>query len=284
MITTSTVEKKRHGTPDFPIEYYYLEENTPRYVMPAHWHTDIEIIRVKKGSFKAYLNNSEYIGTPENILFVEGGCLHRGQPRDCVYECVVFDPAMLLHGRVDAAEKYILPFVDVTANMDKQIFRKDSEVPSVVDKLFESLRERKDGYELEVMSILYEIVRLLWLEGHVSVSKRGDTSPAADTVRGIIGHLERNFKEQVKLDELAKIAGVSKIYLCRIFKEYTSKTVVEYLNELRISAACHDMTVRGKSITEAAYDSGFNDLSYFSKIFRRYMGETPKNYKERMCR
>lgn len=74
--------------------------------------------------------------------------------------------------------------------------------------------------------------------------------------------------------ELLVYSLLCRKYLCRIFKEYTGKTVVDYINELRIDNACHEMTVKGMSVTRAAYDSGFNNLSYFCKVFKHYKGVT----------
>lgn len=77
---------------------------------------------------------------------------------------------------------------------------------------------------------------------------------------------------------LSSISGFSEKYLCRIFKEYTSKTPITYINELRIEKACNEMGINKKNITYAAYESGFNDLSYFCRTFKKYKNITPKEY------
>jgi len=53
-------ELKQHGTEDFPIEMYHIEKNHTRYEMSAHWHNEIEIIRVLKGELNIKLNNNTY--------------------------------------------------------------------------------------------------------------------------------------------------------------------------------------------------------------------------------
>ena len=81
--------------------------------------------------------------------------------------------------------------------------------------------------------------------------------------------LQQNFTEPLRLNTLAEHCGLSEKYLCRLFKEYTAKTPIEYITDLRIEHACIEMTARQKSITEAAFNSGFNDVSYFCKVFKR---------------
>ena len=72
-------------------------------------------------------------------------------------------------------------------------------------------------------------------------------------------------------------------YLCRFFKSYTGQTPIEYINRLRIDRACFEMTVNRMNVTDAAYECGFNELSYFSKMFKRYKGVTPGQYKQRFA-
>ena len=67
-------------------------------------------------------------------------------------------------------------------------------------------------------------------------------------------------------------------YLCRIFREYTGMSPMAYVNSLRIDRACIDMTLHHKNVTEAAMDAGFADLSYFTKLFKRTKGITPREY------
>ena len=84
-------EQRRHGAPDFPMQYYHIDAEHPRYEMNLHWHGEFELVRVLQGELRLYLNNVEYVMTVGEIAFIGSGVLHRAEPFDCVYECVVFD-------------------------------------------------------------------------------------------------------------------------------------------------------------------------------------------------
>ena len=56
MKNSEFLEKKQHGTPEFPIQYYFVKSGHPQYVMPPHWHKEFEIIRVLSGDFRVFLN------------------------------------------------------------------------------------------------------------------------------------------------------------------------------------------------------------------------------------
>ena len=117
------VEKTKHGTAAFPIEYYYVDETHPRYIMTAHWHREFEIIRVLSGSFTVFLNNTEFTLHEGDMLFVACGCLHRGQPTACVYECIVVDLKMLYKKTPNLPKKMYIKTLFEEGNVLKKIVR-----------------------------------------------------------------------------------------------------------------------------------------------------------------
>ena len=118
--------------------------------------------------------------------------------------------------------------------------------------------------------------------GYVKKKKDVPQSKGLKNVTLLLDWIDSNLTEPITLSSLAKKTGLSEKYICRIFKLYTSKTVTDYINERRIERACIEMAT--KSITEAAFASGFNELSYFCKLFKRYKGRTPSEYKRGILR
>ena len=80
--------------------------------------------------------------------------------------------------------------------------------------------------------------------------------------------IEQNYTEHITLEQLASVAKTDSKYLCRFFKEYTGNSPIEYVNRLRVERACLCMAAGYDSLTAAALDNGFNDISYFCKIFK----------------
>lgn len=276
MRKSELVESKRHGTLDFPIEYYYVNKENLRYVMPIHWHREFEIIRVIDGELTAFVDNTEYKLIKGDVLLVECGCLHRGEPQNCIYECVVFDVNMLRRQPSGTVDK----IMSALGDSELDVYRKVSHNTMAHKKagdLFDALKKKTKYYEFYVYGLLFELFAELCFDGYFTEQKKNTHPRQTKALANLISWLQSNFTESVNLDRLSEISGFSKKYLCRVFKEYTSKTVVDYINELRIENACLEM--KHKSITEAAYDSGFNDLSYFCKVFKNHLGITPGEYK-----
>ncbi len=274
------IERERRGSPDFPIQYYFVSCDYKRYIMNAHWHRDFEIIRVLSGELRVYLNSVEYTMREGDFLFVECGALHRADPYDCVYEAVVIDLNMLRRQQSDASETFILPIINSSVSILPEVKGDHGEMLLVLNSLFTTLNRAEEYYELEVYGLLFRLFALLYKNGYVISASDLPHSRQAKTVTQILNWVEENFTEDISLERIATLTGLSEKYICRIFKEYTSKTLVNYINELRVENAAFEMKVKNKSVTQAAFDSGFNDLSYFCKIFKRFRGITPKEFKK----
>ncbi len=275
------IEKTEHGTEDFPIAVYHLDRRHPRYIMDLHWHTEFEIIRVREGHFDLYLNRECRHMTAGDIAFVNPGVLHRGEPFDCEYDCTVFQLEMLSMGTGSAAGRAFKPLLSQTqAVRDCLPAGADECVSGAVNALFDALFSKGISSQLAVCSSLYALFAALYQNGHIS-------APPWDSVRqkqlshltALLEWIDEHYTQKITLSMLAKRAGLNEKYLCRFFKEYTSYTPIDYINRLRVERAAADIKERGMTLTEAAYANGFNDSAYFSKIFRRVMGVSPREYR-----
>ena len=274
------MEKRKHGTSAFPIQYYYVDRTHPRYVMTAHWHREFEIIRVLSGNFTVYLNNTEHILKQNDVLFVGCGCLHRGQPDECVYECIVVDLKMLLSQQDDVIERYISQIINCSVNIKNILSHEEQETLHTIDRLFTSMSSTSPYYELSVYGLLFTLISQLYSSGYISASGCTQPSRQVAQISSILDWINQNYKEQINLKKLSAVTNLNPNYICKIFKNFTGQTITQYANELRIEHACYDIAQNNKSITEAAFRNGFNDLSYFSKTFRLCKGMTPREWKQ----
>jgi AraC-like DNA-binding protein len=275
----SYLEKRKHGIAAFPIQYYFVDDTHPRYVMNAHWHREFEIIRILSGSFTAYLNNTEIYLEQGDVLFVECNCLHRGQPHNCVYECIVVDLKMLSTQKSGIIDQYISEILNSKINIKNIVSKSDCELYQTVNELFVALNNEKPYYELTVCGLLFNLISQMYSYGYISNPSYTYSNKQVEQIGMIIDWINQNLKEPVNSKKLSEISNLNFNYLCKIFKNFTGKTIVQYVNEQRIEHACYDIAKKNKSITEAAFSNGFNDLSYFTKTFKRYKGITPREFK-----
>ena len=88
----------------------------------------------------------------------------------------------------------------------------------------------------------------------------------------------------IMLSDVAMVANMNKEAFCRFFKERTRKTLTEFLNEVRITNACHMLENKDLSIAQVAHEAGFTNLSYFNRLFRKLNGQTPKEFRKSLIK
>ncbi len=270
-------EQKIHGSPDFPIAYYRVDEAYEQYIMPLHWHRELEIVLVRSGRLRIFLNNTAYEMGAGDMLFIGSGVLHRAEPEACLYECVVFDPNLL--GR--RLQEHVLPLLSGEEIIDPFVPARPGPLADGVEELFAHMAAPGVHYRLAVHGALARLLYILHSSGRIHRPDRGvRTDHQSRIVTQVLAYIDRNFREHITLQQLASVAAVHEKYLCRIFKEFTGYTPINYVNRMRIDQACIDLTLHQKNVTEAALDAGFTDLSYFTKLFKRIKGVSPREYKQ----
>lgn len=93
-------------------------------------------------------------------------------------------------------------------------------------------------------------------------------------------YVYENFFEKISIKDIAGIANMTESSFCRYFKSRTLKSFTRFLNEVRISYACKLLNNDGYSVTDACFESGFTNLSYFNRQFKVVMKMPPKEYKK----
>jgi transcriptional regulator GlxA family with amidase domain len=138
------------------------------------------------------------------------------------------------------------------------------------------LARRQPGYEFQSMALFMQIVGDL--SRAYSRTKSAD-SRALLRCAEAIAHLESHFAEPVNLDQLAGFAHMSKRSFIRLFQAATGNPPIARLIQLRLSFAVKLLRHTDKTITEIAYEAGFNDSNYFARQFRKVIGLSPRTYR-----
>ncbi len=273
-------EKKQHGTSNFPLEFYHADPSFPRYIMNYHWHAEYELIRVLTGQLYMTLDEKEFQACPGDIVFIHSGILHSGTPSSgCVYECLVFDlNAFLKHN--PACSSYIQRVIDRSALIYHHFSPKYEDIHQIIWNVFDAMSACPPGYELTTYGELYHFFGVVFSR-HLYLADIPQTRKDYKRImqlKNVLDYMESNYASPVSLQQLADAASMSPKYFCRFFYQMTHRTPMDYLNYQRIEHACYELATSDSSVTEVAYNCGFNDLSYFIKTFKRYKGKTPGKY------
>lgn len=141
-----------------------------------------------------------------------------------------------------------------------------------------------------VKNFFYQLaLRSLWkayqITAHDGRTAAGPPAPAAEdpglprNVKKALAYIDRKYTEPVTLGDVSRECNLSKYYFSRVFKTCVGMSFKAYLNQKRIEAAKRLMAFPDLNMTEICFSVGFNDLSYFSRVFQRSEGVTPTRYR-----
>ena len=99
-------------------------------------------------------------------------------------------------------------------------------------------------------------------------------------LKATLEYLRTHYAEEISLDDLSAVAGFSRKYFCKFFKDMTGTTPFQYLTTYRIEKAARKLLITELPVTQIAFDCGFNDLSYFIKTFKQLKGVSPNKYRK----
>ena len=282
MINSKGQESRPRGTIAFPMEYYNIDTSVPDYNLPYHWHTEFEFIHVLRGEYTIFAGTKEYDLKAGDFFLLSSNVIHGDSEEfrgECVYESLVFDPSMM---RI--ANYLTEPFIEKLSEGELFfILRPKTDEPDFIQilmDLFHLVKIKPTGYEWETISTLFKVMEYITTK---RLYERNEHFLKDDGkliwLKCVMNLIKQKYNQTLTLDQMASSAGFSPKYFCRIFHEVTHYTPMEYLNQYRINRACEMLLDGNETVEDIAYCCGFNDMSYFIKLFKRYKNTTPLRYR-----
>lgn len=279
-------ELKQHGNEQFPflVSYQKLSEYESGSFM-WHWHPEIEITYVQKGTMCYKVNHMVYHLKEGDIVFNNSGALHSGtmeNQKDCAYIPVTFD-SRLIYGFFQSTvnSKYVDPIIQ------------DSMLPAIcIDqsepwhkpfreyllRIIDLDEKKPDFYELDITICLQSMWRLL-LE-HITYEPQAsrENSLEYDRIKKILSYIEENYQNKITLNDIAGHIHLCESECTRLFKRHMNTTLFAFLQEYRIERSL-EFLQDDQPVSAVADKAGFSDPNYYSKVFAKIKGCSPREYR-----
>ena len=258
----------------------------------AHWHNSFELIEVVEGKFFCNVDGSEFLINKGNICIINRGRLHHIYTEDhnafkCRKKTIIFNPDYFIKDE-NIYEKYILPLLekDAFAHIQFNIKKGIGLDINALMKEIEALEDEKPiGYELEEYSLIYKVIRYLYLAYQSSKQSIHTTYDANVQIqRNMTSFIHEHFNSKIGLEDIAEAGQVSKSTCIRLFHKYTGKSPVDFLNNYRLQMSAEKLVTTSEQITEIAYSCGFGQPSYFNRLFSKEYHMTPNQYRKTHAR
>lgn len=281
-------EERHHGDISLPVSCYRIQPPTSTLLgeLECHWHNEMELFKVERGRVRVRCGSDYLLAQAGELVFFNSGELHAAQPlggEEMDYAAVVFSPEILCGDENDIARrKYVAPVVEGKLLLPRVT---DSSTPAgrqvvgAFQQVMDLLERRTPAYELRVRAQLLEV--FAGLAGSAAQRAPQRESAPAQGIKAAIEYIQGNYRQPITVSQLAELSHMSSGHFCRLFKKYTFKTPVQYINGVRLSAATDLLLESDRKVLDVAFDTGFNSLSYFIGVFKQSMGCTPTEFRRR---
>ena len=277
-------ENKPHGTKDDPFSIYHIANAKRSFQIPIHWHDEFEIIYVKSGFLTVSISGENYIGKPGDAFVVSPGNLHfmGSQTGNVDYFTFLF-PLKYISFRTDDIldDKLLEPLNSGHLIINPEI--KDT-VKEQCEQLVEIYGAKKEESQSKITAqiktkiILLQFILELWKRGFIV---ENDTSGKNTVEKEMVSYIQQNFTGKILLKEFGEQFHLSEKYISRYFKEHFHITISQYVTYLRLEHAKHLLQDTNIPVTEVAMQSGYQNVSYFIRSFKKTYGMSPLKYRNK---
>lgn len=255
---------------DFKIEYM-AERNWQEEVPFSHRHSFYALVWIQEGNGKHLIDFEEYEIRPNRIFFIRPAQIH-------FISCV----SNLRYSTLQFTEEFIMPFEattqkhlavcnDITKEEEKRI---DILFQQIYEESHSSLPNSTAIIQSEINTLLLEVERMSLSASNVSI-----VPEMLDKFKKMI---ESNYATERQVQDYASRLGVTPNYLNVLTRKHLGRSALSMINDRVMLEVKRSLLRTDLDISEIAYKYGFNELSYFSRFFKRNAGMTPNQFRQTM--
>lgn len=251
----------------------------------CHWHDDIELVLILKGEMNYYISGETVLLKEMDCILIHAKNMHYGfsvDNKECCFICILFHPS-LLSSCAKLTARYVTPFLERN-DLPYLHFRHDTnqEIQKLILQIEQLKNVREICYEMDIIGQLFCLWSTIQRQSK-TLSNEATTEPSPDVIalRKMVSYIHEHYRETISLKDIANAANVCKSNCCNIFKYQIQQSPFVFLNQYRLQVSASLLQSSTRSITQIAFDCGFNHLSYYSKQFLRYFGCTPTEYRHK---
>jgi len=268
---------------------YVADRRKKEFTYPIHKHEVFELNYVENGEgvLRIVGDSAETIGNRDLVLITSPDLEHVWEQDKCKSEDI---REITVQFFFDFNSSYSLfnrtPLLPI-----KRMFEKARKgvafTPEAIDKVYpllDSLSSTKDKFYsvINFLTLLYELSLADGTRELASSSfAKVDVDSESRRILKVKDYISKHYTEEIRLADLADLVGMSTTSFSRFFKLRSGKTLSDYVVEMRLGVASRQLVDTTNSVSEICYGCGFNTLSNFNRLFRKYKGCSPTEFREK---
>lgn len=248
-----------------------------------HFHPEFEITHIRRGEGQRYVGTQVEDFYNDDLIFLGSNLPHcwisKPHPEGEKVEATVvqFKGDFLGERFLELPEMHLLNnFLQKSSTGLKILGETKFKVLATLEELSKVNDYQRLMFLLNILGFLAESNELEVIDSSFFNVHHSGTETAR--FQKVFAYLIDHYREEIALHSIAEVAHLSPTSFCRYFKTITGKTFVEVVNSYRIQYACQLLRNKELTVSQIAFESGFNDIPYFNKIFKKMKGVSPSKY------
>ena len=266
--------------------FYISERHKSQFNYPIHSHEEFELNFVEHctGVRRVVGDSIEEVGEYDLVLVTGDGLEHAWQQGNCVSpdvrEITVQFSSTLLDSRLLGRNQ----FASIQKMFERARLGVAFSMTAIlkVYHLLDGLSSQQASFEqfLIMLKILYELSQDTEAKTLASSSfAKSESERGSRRVAKVKEYISAHYAEELRLEDLAALVGMTPSSFSRFFKQHTNRTLSDYIIDIRLGAAARMLVDTTTGISEICYACGFNNLSNFNRIFKARKGYTPRDFR-----
>ncbi|GMO62817.1 MAG: AraC family transcriptional regulator [Treponemataceae bacterium] len=241
---------------------------------PKHWHDCFEILLLSKGGMFVSVDDTLYETFPGDLIMINSGAIHSflDSRHNTTYQGFQFDITFFDESFIGLRDTIFKNPVLSKKSVHKGV---SEQWRNLLCNIAQEYATKQIGYQLAIKTKLYELMLLILRE---SPDAGSENLPAKS--KQLFSFILKNYGDtELSLEGAAFALHINKFYLSHSFKKYSGQSFHAYLTKIRVNFAKQYLSESKMSVTDIAFNSGFNSLQTFNRVFKTQTGFTPSDYR-----
>lgn len=269
---------------DLPMHWIHVHDNAPGWVVPNHWHEELEVSFTVKGELRGFNINGETFNTQAgDVLIIRPGEVHSlvSQPPDPERDIltIFFDSQLLLQDVENIKQLKFHPHANAFSIEETEKLTTDLMALYTYITDLDAQPERRLALKHLMYDLLYRIVTSFSYVGEEQNEQLNDLAMSSDFMQEVVQYVKTHIHEELRVQDLADSFNISPSYLTRSFKRYVDRTPMAYIQMLRLNVATQYLMNTDYAVQYVADMSGFGSLRSFERAFKEQYNSTPTEYR-----
>ncbi len=261
----------------------------PAFATDFHFHDECQLVYIRSGAGTRIIGGSIEHFEAGDLTFVGPRVPHVWYSKPKLEDSENPDVSVALYINPVKVVEHLKPFIDTQTV--KSFFQQSTRGISIIGtkkeamtSLLQNMIHQKNvsllASFIQILDLLLDSEELVWLNGASLMSAY--SNDAQGRVAQLMGFIQQNFRTEITLEKAASVTGLQLHSFCRFFKSLTHRTFSDFINEVRVGFACQLLQHSDIPITQVAFESGYSNISYFNRSFRKIHRITPREYRAQM--